>query len=88
MKREFRQTLSERMDIPAETLGELPLTQIRGRRSVNIENHRGILAYTDSCVKVAVKSGAVSVHGSALAIIRMTRREVEIRGRIAGLELE
>ena len=88
MKRQFREKLSDRLSIPPESMTDLPITQLRGRRNVCVENHRGILAYTDTCVKVAVRGGAVSVHGAGLAIVRMTRRDVEIRGSIGGLDLE
>ena len=64
MKRQIREELGEKLSIPPEVMGSLPLTQVHGRRNVSIENHGGILAYTDTCVRVAVRGGAVSVQGS------------------------
>ena len=61
MKRQIREELGEKLSIPPEVMGSLPLTQVHGRRNVSIENHGGILAYTDTCVRVAVRGGAVSV---------------------------
>ena len=88
MKGQFRQQLGERLVIPPETMTELPVTVLRGKRTVSIENHKGILAYTDTCVKVSVRGGAVTVRGAGLAIVRMTRQNVEIRGSLCALELE
>ena len=76
MKRQIREELGEKLSIPPEVMGSLPLTQVHGRRNVSIENHGGILAYT------------VSVQGTGLSIVRMTRRSVEIRGNICALSLE
>lgn len=81
-------TVGEKFSLPPETLGEVPVVQLQGKRLVSIENHRGILEYTDEAVKVAVKRGCVLVRGSGLTIVRMTRNCVEISGNIFAAELE
>ncbi len=88
MKRRFTDAFSEGLDIPQELLSETPLAQLRGKRSVCIENHCGIAEYSDECVKVSVKRGIIAVHGEQLTIARLTRRRVEIRGRIRAVELQ
>lgn len=88
MKKDFAATVGEKLALPPETMGEVPLVQICGKRRVSIENHRGILEYTDGVVKVAVKRGSILVQGSALTIARMTRRYVEISGNLRSVELE
>lgn len=84
MKKHF----SERFGVPPETVSDAPLIQVRARRSVCVENHRGILEYSDELVKIAVRRGAVTVHGAGLTVARMTRKTIEIRGNISALELE
>ena len=88
MKKDITAAVGEKLSIPAETLGEVPVVLLRGKRSVSIENHRGITEYRDTTVAVAVKRGCVRVSGSALSIARMTRKSVEIRGTIRTIELE
>lgn len=88
LKKEFANTVGEKLALPPETLGEVPLVQLHGRRRVSIENHRGILAYTDSEVRVCVKRGSVLVEGSGMSIVRMTRRYVEISGSIRSVTME
>ena len=88
MKKNFTDTVSEKISVPQETLALIPLVQLRGKRSVCIENHCGILEYTDSLVKVQVKRGNIAIIGCRLEIARMTKRIVEIRGSIQRLELE
>lgn len=83
-----RKTLGEALAIPQETYSDQPLTQLRGRRNAVVENHNGILEYTDERVKIAVKRGSVCVIGAGLRIAQMTRSRVEIRGSIQRLELE
>ncbi len=88
MKKEKRFTVGERLGVPAETVSDAPLICVRARRSVCVENHRGIVEYTDDLVKIAVRRGTVTVHGAGLTIARMTRRMIELRGNIRALELE
>ena len=88
MKRNWSGKLSERFDLPNEALSDMPLTRICGRQSVGIENHHGIVEYTEQCVRVSVRRGTIAILGERLSIARMTRRCVEIRGAIRTVELE
>lgn len=88
MKKEFAHKVGEKLSLPPEALGEIPLTQIRGNCSLSIENHRGILEYDEEVVKVSVKHGAVAVRGHRLKIVCMSSRIIEIRGCIRSVELE
>lgn len=88
MKKEFAHKAGEKLSLPPEALGEIPLAEIRGNSSLSIENHRGILEYDDEKVKVSVKHGAISVIGERLRIVCMSSRALEIRGRIQAVELE
>ena len=83
-----RKTIGEVLAIPQEVYSDQPLTQLHGRRSAVVENHNGILEYSDERVKIAVKRGSVCIIGAGLRIARMTRGRVEIRGNIQRLELE
>lgn len=88
LKNNFTDAVSEKISVPQETMAQVPLVQLHGKRSACIENHCGIIEYTDSLVRIAVKRGNVAVIGSRLEIARMTKRIVEIRGNIQRLELE
>ena len=88
LKKDFVNSVSEKFALPQESLSGVPLIQLRGKRSISIENHGGILEYGDTTVKISVKGGTVTVRGFELSICRMTRKCLEIRGKILGLELE
>lgn len=80
--------VSSRLAIPQELLSDAPLVQLHGRQCVSVENHGGILEYTQELVRIAVRRGRVCVVGSGMEIWRMTKRMVEIRGRIQRVEME
>lgn len=79
---------AERFSLPPEALFDAPMVELRGKRSVVVENHRGVLEYTEERVRVAVRGGALCVLGSELSIAQMTRRRLELRGVVHGLQWE
>ncbi len=88
MKKDFSNSIGEKLAIPTEAVSTLPLTEIRGKRNVSVENHRGILTYREEEIKLRVKRGAITIQGTALKIAHMNRRRIEIRGNIQAVVLE
>ena len=74
--------LAQRLTLPQEVVSQGPLAELHGNTSVCIENHGGILEYTDTRVCIAVQRGTLTVSGCGLRILRMTQRRVEIGGTI------
>lgn len=64
-----------------------PRVDLQGDRRVVIENHRGMVEYSDTCMRVAVRGGVIRVTGLGLELLIMNHDELVIGGRIAGLEL-
>ena len=64
-----------------------PRVDLQGDRKVVIENHRGMVEYSDTCMRVSVRGGAVRVTGIGLELLVMNHDELVIGGRIAGVEL-
>ncbi len=87
MKRNHK-TAGERLQLPEETLSNVPLTELHGRNLACVENHCGIVEYTPELVRIAVRRGSVSIRGCGLTIAKMTRRRVEVRGSVVCVELD
>lgn len=88
MKVDFVGAVSDRLSIPEETIADVPVVELRGRRSVSVENHRGIAEYSPERIQIRVKRGLISVGGDDLRIVCMNRKRLEIRGGIRCVELE
>ena len=82
MKKVFVEKIGERLSIPAETMGLFPYVEIRGQRSVSIENHKGILQYKDDEIRVSVKNGTITIRGAALKIGCLNHRHIVIYGKL------
>ena len=75
------QRLADGADLSAEPLPGQPIVEIAGDRRVLIENHFGVKEYS------RVKYGLVCVCGCDLELIRMTKEQLIISGRIDAVTL-
>ena len=71
----------------AEPLPGQPIVEIAGDRRVLIENHFGVKEYSREKIGVKVKYGLVCVCGCDLELIRMTKEQLIISGRIDAVTL-
>lgn len=80
--------LADEADLTAESLPGQPIVEIAGDRRVLIENHFGVKEYSRERITVKVKYGYVSICGCHLELMRMTREQLVICGRIDGVTLQ
>lgn len=84
----FLERLANNSDLVMEPLPGQPIVELTGDRRVLIENHFGVKAYGRERIVIKVKFGYVCVCGSGLELLRMTREQLVIRGRIDGISLQ
>lgn len=84
----FLERLAEEADIAADSVPGQPIVEIAGADRVLVENHFGIMGYSRERILVKVKFGCVCVCGCGLELLRMTREQLVIRGRIDGVTLQ
>lgn len=88
MGRYLLERLADEADLTAEPLPGQPIVEIAGDRRVLIENHFGVKEYSRERITVKVKYGFVSVCGCHLELMRMTKEQLVICGRIDGVMLQ
>lgn len=80
--------LADRLDMPEDILlGAAKLTISAGRKAL-VENHRGVLEYSEERIVVASGRGKLSITGTKLRLAAMNRAELLITGKIQGVEWE
>ncbi|MGM9660662.1 MAG: YabP/YqfC family sporulation protein [Faecousia sp.] len=84
----FLERLADRAELETEPMPAQPIVEIAGDRRVLVENHGGVRAYSTERILVNVKYGAVCVCGCGLELIRMTKEQLVIRGRIDSVSLQ
>jgi len=81
------ETALERFGLPADAAGAGRII-LTGSTHLSIENHRGLLEYSDDCVSVAMKNSRVCIRGRSLSISAMEGDSLIITGKMLSLELE
>lgn len=84
----FFDRLAEDTDLAMEPIPGQTIVEIAGDRRVLIENHFGVKAYGREKILVKVKYGYVCICGCGLELLRMTREQLVIRGRIDAVTLQ
>lgn len=77
---------AERFDLPADIVAGLPHLEMVGSREVYLEQHAGILSYSETQIDANTPAGVLRIYGEKLHLTAMTAQELRIGGRIRGVE--
>lgn len=69
-------------ELPTETMPGMPLVELAGYRRVLVENHRNVIQYTDTQIRIKVTYGEIFVQGSGLSLARMSKAQLVVTGCI------
>lgn len=83
----LRRRVAESKGMPKEILLDLPLITIVGSKEMSIENFKGIVEYTDDCIRVNTGAGVLKVQGRKLLLKQITSEIINISGVIKSVEL-
>jgi sporulation protein YqfC len=68
-----------------DVLMRLPARPLTGDALVEVENHRGILEYSDRRIRIDSVAGPLTVRGDHMMIATIQRERIVIRGCIYGV---
>lgn len=77
---------AELFDLPADLVAGLPHVELMGNRHFYMENHRGILSYSEEEIAVNGEKLIVKIQGQGLQLVSMTGIALRIRGEIERVE--
>ncbi|MBQ4347465.1 MAG: sporulation protein YqfC [Firmicutes bacterium] len=86
MLSDIKKYLARSLELPTEAVLNLPLVTLTGFTELCIENHRGIIEYTDSVLRVNTAQGALRIEGRALILHSLTSEALTVTGRISRIE--
>ncbi|MEC2054331.1 sporulation protein YqfC [Peribacillus psychrosaccharolyticus] len=81
-RQRFKQLVVRTMDLPQDVIMDLPRITMIGQLHIYIENHRGLLAFSETEVRLMLKHGQLLISGSALVIKTILPEEILIEGKI------
>ncbi|MCT4565771.1 MAG: sporulation protein YqfC [Maledivibacter sp.] len=81
-----KSNISDILEIPKDILLDLPRITFVGNLQVSIENHKGIIEYSNENIRVKMKDGIIKVSGIDLAIKTIISEEIIIAGNISSID--
>lgn len=77
--------LGDMLELPKDLVLDLPRLIIVGQRELYLENHKGIIEYGDTCIKINLARGFLEIEGEKLEIKLIMQDEVSVMGIITSL---
>lgn len=77
---------AELFDLPPDLLMGLPHVEVMGEQQFYMENHRGILSYSNEEICINAEGVIVRLCGSGLELVSMSGEALRIRGAISRVE--
>ena len=88
LNQSIKTKIVELSEIPKDVMMGISILTIIGDTEISIENHKGIIEYTDSLVKVHTKSGRIIIRGKKLFVDSYSNDEMIIKGTIHTIEFQ
>ncbi len=77
-----RKLITEVLELPKELVLDLPRITLIGNAQLTVENHRGVILYTDTHIRVAVARGEIVIAGQRLTLRSILPDEIIVDGTI------
>ncbi|ADL12157.1 sporulation protein YqfC [Acetohalobium arabaticum] len=85
---ELKNKFAELFEMPKDTVLDAPRISMVGNMELTLENHRGIIEYTEDQVRIRINSGQVVISGAELIIADLTKQTVNIKGQIIDISFK
>lgn len=83
-----KEIISSKLDLPRDVIMDIPKIIITGNSEITIENHKGIVIFSENQVKVNSGIGLVSIYGNNFEIIFMGGTTIVIGGKFKSVIYE
>lgn len=85
-KKKLRSFATTLLEIPEDVVHDLPRITLIGNRQLYIENHRGVLHFSPSTLRLSLSIGELEVSGSELVIRAILPEEVLVEGFVDDIQ--
>ena len=87
-KIKLRRRIVEALDLPMETVLDVPRLTVLGNEKLLVENHKGVYEYYPNYVRLRTGCGMLRVGGEDLALEELGAERLLISGLLASFEYE
>ncbi|MBN8236674.1 sporulation protein YqfC [Halobacillus kuroshimensis] len=85
-QQQIRTWIGRYFDLPADVMLDLPRITTIGSIHVYIENHTGLLHFSEEEVRIQYKKGQVRIVGRDLGVKMMLKEELLLEGELKSVE--
>ncbi len=78
----IRSWMTQQLDLPEDVMMDLPRITMIGQIHIYIENHKGLLAFSDREIRLLLKQGQLLVKGKSFVIKTILPEEILLEGKI------
>ncbi|MFZ7119904.1 MAG: sporulation protein YqfC [Eubacteriaceae bacterium] len=83
----LKENISDIFELPKEITLNLPKITLIGNIQARIENHKGIIEYNNSKIRINSKVGIIVVEGKDLFIRNIIKEEIIVEGIIENVTI-
>jgi sporulation protein YqfC len=83
-----KETLAEKLDLPRDVVLNLPKITIAGDNEITIENHKGVVLFEESEIKVNSNVGLITIEGIHFEILFMGGSTLTLSGKFKAVRYE
>ncbi|WP_374706820.1 sporulation protein YqfC [Bacillus sp. J14TS2] len=74
--------MTSKMELPADIMMDLPRITMVGNLHIYIENHNGLLVFTDNELRLLLKQGQLLIKGKSFVLKTILPEEILLEGNI------
>ncbi len=82
LARKWNQFTAKMLNLPQDVVQDLPRITLIGNMQLYVENHKGVLHFSNEALKLELSKGKLEVYGKQLVIREIFTEEVFIEGVI------
>jgi sporulation protein YqfC len=82
------QKLAGMLDIPEDIVMDLPRITMLGNKQILIENHKGIIEYTTTLVRIKINKGHLIIFGQNLVLGNLQIEQILVEGTVEEVKYE
>lgn len=82
------QRIAGMLDIPQDIILDLPRVTMLGNKQLLIENHKGIIEYTPSLLRIKLNQGELIVMGKELMLGNLQIEQILVEGTVREIKYD
>ncbi|UCZ54498.1 sporulation protein YqfC [Bacillus shivajii] len=80
LQKMIRQWMTKNMDLPADVMMDMPRVTMIGHFHIYIENHRGLIRFTNEELRLRLTEGELLIIGHSFVIKNILPEEILLEG--------